>query len=69
MIVESIVVGVVLVAVALFLVVRAAHLAADEHSMLGHEDPTEAARRRNYRLVGTAVGVFGIVLVVRGVIG
>jgi len=68
-IVESIVVGVVLVAVAAFLVVRSAHLAADEHSMLGDDDPTEAARRRNYRLAGSVVGLFGIVLVVRGIVG
>jgi hypothetical protein len=69
MIVESVVVGAVLVAVAAFLAVQSAHLAADEHSMLGEADTTEAARRRNYRLAGAAVGVVGIVLVVRGVVG
>jgi hypothetical protein len=37
--------------------------------MLGEADTTEAARRRNYRLAGAAVGVVGIVLVVRGVVG
>lgn len=69
MIVESIVVGVVLVGVAAFLALRSAHLAADEHSMLGDDDPTESARRRNYRLAGSAVGLFGILLVIRGVVG
>jgi hypothetical protein len=65
---ESVVVGLVLVLVGAGLALGGPRLAAQEHVMLGDEDPTEAIRRRNYRLVGAGVAGFGAVLVVQGVL-